>query len=97
MGSGPLRRASAPGASAHLLFKPNLENYGYGWNILIPKAGSPYAGEAIAMHTGLVFGFQCVIARIPKHQELIVLLDNAEDATLLGIGLQIQQALYKNP
>lgn len=86
-----------PARLRDLLFKPNLENYGYGWNILIPKAGSPYAGEAIAMHTGLVFGFQCVIARIPKHQELIVLLDNAEDATLLGIGLQIQQALYKNP
>jgi CubicO group peptidase (beta-lactamase class C family) len=86
-----------PARLRDLLFKPNLENYGYGWNILIPKAGSPYAGEAIPMHTGLVFGFQSVIARIPKHRELIVLLDNAEDSTLLEIGLQIQQALSKNP
>jgi CubicO group peptidase (beta-lactamase class C family) len=61
-----------------LLFKPNLENYGYGWGILIPKAGMPYAGESIAMHGGAIFGFQSLIQRIPKHRELIVLLDNTD-------------------
>ena len=59
-----------------LLFKPNLENYGFGWGILIPQPGSPNAGETVLMHGGAIFGFQSVIERIPKHEELIVLLDN---------------------
>jgi CubicO group peptidase (beta-lactamase class C family) len=49
-----------------LLFKPNLGNYGFGWGILIPKAGQPYAGETILMHGGAIFGFQSVIERIPN-------------------------------
>jgi CubicO group peptidase (beta-lactamase class C family) len=33
-----------------LLFQPNLENYGFGWGILIPKPDSPNAGETVLMH-----------------------------------------------
>ena len=80
-----------------LLFKPNLENYGYGWVILIPKRGAPYAGESIPMHGGAIFGFQSVIQRIPKHRELIVLLDNNDSPKLLEIALQIRTVLSENP
>jgi len=73
-----------------LLFKPNLDNYGYGWGILIPKPGSPYAGESIPMHGGKIFGFQSLIQRIPAHKELIVLLDNTDGPKLLDIALQIR-------
>ena len=76
-----------------LLFKPNLENYGYGWGILVPAAGSPYAGESIPMHGGAIFGFQSVIQRIIQHRELIVLLDNNDDELLLQIALEIRQVL----
>jgi len=76
-----------------LLFKPNLENYGYGWVILVPAAGSPYAGESIPMHGGAIFGFQSVIQRIIQHRELIVLLDNNDDETLLKTALEIRRAL----
>lgn len=86
-----------PARLRDLLFKPNLENYGYGWGILVPKSGSPYAGESIPMHGGAIFDFQSLIQRIPKHRELIVLLDNADDSTLLEIGLQLRQALSNNP
>ncbi len=61
-----------------LLFTPNLEDYGYGWAILIPGAGFPYAGESIPMHGGAILGFQSLIQRIPSHSELIVLLDNTD-------------------
>lgn len=61
-----------PSGLRDLLFRPNLENYGYGWGILKPKPGSPYAGESIPMHGGAIFGFQAVIERIPSHKELIV-------------------------
>lgn len=80
-----------------LLFKPNLENYGYGWGLLIPKSGSPYAGESIPMHGGAIFGFQSVIVRIIQHKELIVLLDNTDSPKLLDIALEIRSALSENP
>ncbi len=79
-----------------LLFKPNLENYGFGWAILIPKSGSPYAGETILMHGGEIFGFQSLIERIPKYRELIVLLDNTDSPKLLEIALEIRSALSEN-
>lgn len=76
-----------------LLFKPNLENYGYGWGILIPQEGSPNAGEPIAMHGGAIFGFQSVIERITREGEVIVLLDNTDSPKLLDIALEIRRAL----
>ena len=82
-----------PAKVRDLLFKPNLESYGFGWGILIPEPGSPNAGETIVMHGGAIFGFQSVIERIPTHKELIVLLDNTESPKLLDIALQIRRIL----
>jgi CubicO group peptidase (beta-lactamase class C family) len=82
-----------PARLRDLLFKPNLESYGYGWGILVPKPGSPYAGESIPMHGGAIFGFQSVIERIPAHRELIVLLDNTDSPKLLDIALEIRGVL----
>lgn len=82
-----------PANLRELLFKPNLENYGFGWGILIPTLGSPNAGETVLMHGGAIFGFQSVIERIPKHNELIVLLDNTDSHNLLEIALEIRRAL----
>lgn len=76
-----------------LMFKPNLEDYGYGWVMLIPASGAPYAGESIPMHGGAIFGFQSVIQRIIQHQELIVLLDNDDDPKLFNIALEIRRVL----
>lgn len=86
-----------PARLRDLLFKPNLENYGYGWGILTPKPGSPYAGESIPMHGGAIFGFQSVIQRIVRHKELIVLLDNTDSPKLLDIALPIRRILSENP
>jgi CubicO group peptidase (beta-lactamase class C family) len=82
-----------PGRLRDLLFKPNLEDYGYGWGMLIPKPGSPYAGESIPMHGGAIFGFQSMIQRIIQHKELIVLLDNTSSPKLLDIALEIRRVL----
>jgi CubicO group peptidase (beta-lactamase class C family) len=86
-----------PARLRDLLFKPNLENYGYGWVILVPQPSAPYAGESIPMHGGAIFGFQSVIQRIPKHQELIVLLDNTDSPKLLPIAMEIRRALADHP
>ena len=86
-----------PAKLRDLMFKPNLDNYGYGWGILVPAAGSPYAGESIPMHGGAIFGFQSVIQRVVQHKELIVLLDNSDSPKLLEIALQIRRVLADNP
>lgn len=86
-----------PARFRDLLFKPNLQNYGYGWGILVPEASSPYAGEPIPMHGGAIFGFQSVIQRIVTHKETIILLDNSDSPKLLDIALEIRQVLAANP
>jgi CubicO group peptidase (beta-lactamase class C family) len=86
-----------PAKLRDLMFKPNLEDYGYGWVMLIPASGKPYAGESIPMHGGAIFGFQSVIQRLIQHRELIVLLDNNDDPKLLEIALEIRRALANNP
>ncbi len=82
-----------PAKTRDLLFRPNLENYGYGWGILTPKPDSPYASESIPMHGGAIFGFQSLIQRIPSRKELIVLLDNTDSSKLLDIALEIRRVL----
>lgn len=82
-----------PATLRDLLFKPNLENYGFGWGILIPEPGSPNAGETVLMHGGAIFGFQSIIERIPKQKELIVLLDNTDSPKLLDIASEIRRVL----
>jgi len=86
-----------PAKLRDLLFTPNLDNYGYGWGILKPEQGAPYAGESIPMHGGAIFGFQAVIQRILSHKELIVLLDNTDSPKLLDIALEIRRVLAANP
>jgi CubicO group peptidase (beta-lactamase class C family) len=86
-----------PARLRDLLFKPNLDSYGFGWGILVPKPGSPYAGESIPMHGGAIFGFQSVIQRIPAHKELIVLLDNSDSPKLLEIASEIRGVLSQFP
>ncbi len=82
-----------PANLRELLFKPNLENYGFGWAVLIPQPGSPNAGETVLMHGGAIFGFQSVIERLPQQKELIVLLDNTDSPKILEIALEIRRVL----
>jgi CubicO group peptidase (beta-lactamase class C family) len=82
-----------PARLRNLLFTPNLENYGFGWSIYVPKSGQPNAGDAILMHGGAIFGFQSVIERIPKYRELIILLDNSDSPKTLEMARDIRSAL----
>jgi CubicO group peptidase (beta-lactamase class C family) len=82
-----------PARLRNLLFTPNLEDYGFGWSIYVPKSGQPNAGDTILMHGGAIFGFQSVIERIPKYRILIVLLDNSDSPKILEIAREIRGAL----
>ena len=82
-----------PARLCDLLFRPNLENYGYGWVMPIPEAGSPHAGESIPIDGGAIFGFQSVIQRLIRHKELIILLDNTDSPKPLDIAPEIRRVL----
>lgn len=46
------------------------------------------------MHGGAFFGFQSLIQRMPRERNLIVLLDNTDDPTLLQIAMDIRQIIW---
>jgi CubicO group peptidase (beta-lactamase class C family) len=85
-----------PARLREMMFRPNLSNYGYGWGILVPAKGAPYAGETIPMHGGAIFWFQSMIQRILRHKELIVLLDNSDSDKLPVIANEIRALLAVN-
>ena len=66
----------APNDLKQKLFTPNLENYGYGWDIRTIPADEPGAGQTMISHGGGINGFNTTINRFPDTQDLIVLLDN---------------------
>lgn len=60
-------------------------------------ASDQYAGEPIPVHGGAIFGFQSMIQRIPRHKELIVLLDNSDSDKLPVIAKEIRTWIAANP
>ena len=85
--------------SKELMFKPNLNNYGYGFVITKATLAPPTKlAVPVIQHNGGINGFSTVIVRMPTDKRLIVLLDNAEDGQHLGdITLGIMSILYDQP
>lgn len=85
--------------SKELMFKPNLNNYGYGFVITKVTLAPPTALQVpVIQHNGGINGFNTVIVRMPNDKRLIVLLDNAEDGQYLDrISLGIMSLLYDQP
>src|ERR1051325_22640 len=85
--------------SKELMFKPNLNNYGYGFVITKATLGPPTKLQVpVIQHNGGINGFNTVIVRMKNEKRLIVLLDNAEDGQYLDrISLEIMSILYDQP
>jgi len=85
--------------SKELMFKPNLNNYGYGFVITKATLAPPTKLQVpVIQHNGGINGFNTVIVRMPNDKRLIVLLDNAEDGQYLDrISLGIMSILYDQP
>jgi hypothetical protein len=85
--------------SKDLMFKPNLNNYGYGFVITKSTLAPPIKlAVPVIQHNGGINGFSTVIVRMTNERRLIVLLDNAEDGQHLGeITLGIMSVLYDQP
>jgi CubicO group peptidase (beta-lactamase class C family) len=85
--------------SKELMFRPNLNNYGYGFVIRNATLAPPTKlAVPVIQHNGGINGFSTVIARMTGDKRLIVLLDNAEDGQNLDkLALGIMSVLYDQP
>lgn len=83
-----------------LLFRPNIDNYGYGWRVrrLLPKEGLD--SVTVVNHSGGTNGFNSLITRILDDRHLIVLLRNSTGGPFAGpraMTETIVQILYSQP
>src|SRR4030095_3672260 len=85
--------------SKELMFRPNLNNYGYGFVIRNATLAPPTKlAVPVIQHNGGINGFSTVIVRMKGDKRLIVLLDNAEDGQNLDkMALGIMSVLYDQP
>ena len=85
-------------ASKELMFKPNLENYGYGFGIRKASLGPNKIAVPVIEHNGGINGFSTTIVRLVGDKRLIVLLDNTSQGRYLdGMALAITNILYTQP
>jgi CubicO group peptidase (beta-lactamase class C family) len=85
--------------SKELMFKPNLNNYGYGFVIMNATLAPPTKlAVPVIRHGGGINGFNTTLLRMTNEKRLIVLLDNAEHGQYLDkMALGIMSVLYDQP
>ena len=76
------------------LFTPNLENYGYGWDIRVIPADEPGAGQTMISHEGGINGFNTLEQRLVGDHDLIVIFNNTPGADLGEMAKGIRAILY---
>jgi CubicO group peptidase (beta-lactamase class C family) len=87
-----------PAKSKELMFKPNLQNYAYGWVIAKASFGESKPPVAVITHGGGINGFNTLIVRFVDSKHLIVLLDNSsQGASLDRINRDISRILHDAP
>ena len=84
--------------SKELMFKANLNNYGYGFVMTNATLGPNKFAVPVIQHNGGINGFSTTIVRMIGERRLIVLLDNAEHGQYLDkIALSVMSVLYDQP
>jgi len=76
------------------LFTPNLENYGYGWDVRVVQAGEPGAGQTMISHEGGINGFNTLEQRFVGDHDLIVIFNNTPGASLEEMAKGVRAILY---
>ncbi len=76
------------------LFTPNLENYGYGWDIRAIPTGEPGAGQTVISHGGGINGFNTLELRFVGDHDLVVIFNNTPGAPLGEMAKGIRAILY---
>ena len=83
--------------SKALMYKPVLEDYGYGW--VVQNASFKQNGNSVQTisHGGGINGFTTTIVRFPQEKNLIVMLDNTGTGYLDRLSDSIAKILYNQP
>jgi len=82
-------------ASKDLMYKPNLENYAYGWVITKTSFDEKIP---IITHGGGINGFNTTIVRFPAQKHLIVMLDNtSQGGNVDRLARELVKILYDQP
>jgi CubicO group peptidase (beta-lactamase class C family) len=76
------------------LFTPNLENYGYGWEIVTIPANEPGAGQVMISHEGGINGFNTIEQRFVGDHDLIVIFNNTPGADLADMAKGIRTIVF---
>lgn len=77
------------------MFKPNLEDYAYGWTIRKARFDDKIP---VIQHNGGINGFSTTIIRFPAEKGLIVMLDNtATGGNIDRLSAELAKILYKRP
>ncbi|MBM4171285.1 MAG: beta-lactamase family protein [Ignavibacteria bacterium] len=80
--------------SKALLFRPNLNNYGFGWynkNVAVPEKDSVRA----IYHTGSTNGFRSIIYRLVDKKAVIIILCNLDSSDIYGLSDAIKNILCR--
>ncbi|MBA3442260.1 MAG: serine hydrolase, partial [Pyrinomonadaceae bacterium] len=81
-----------------LMFKPNLENYAYGWIVTKTSLGQTKETVPAVMHGGGINGFNTLLVRLIDRKHTIVLLDNtSQGRSQNSISKAITNILYDQP
>src|SRR5215831_5072972 len=85
-------------SSKELMFKPNLNDYGYGFFMRKTSLGPNKFQVPVIEHNGGINGFATTIVRMPDHKRLVVLLDNTEQGAKLDqMATRVMSILYDQP
>lgn len=80
-----------------IMFKPNLNNYAYGWYIRKMALADSKDSLVTVSHGGGIFGFSTFINRLIDDKHLIVLLSNTGSIDRRGMSVGIVNILYGKP
>jgi len=83
-----------PNALKQKLFTPNLEHYGYGWDVRVIPADEPGAEQTMISHGGGINGFNTLEERLVGDHDLIVIFNNTPGADLGEMADGVRAILY---
>ncbi|MCA1600915.1 MAG: serine hydrolase [Acidobacteria bacterium] len=85
-------------ATKELMYKPNLDDYAYGWVATKAKLETGTESVPKIKHGGGINGFNTVIVRFPAQKHLIVMLDNtSQGRSLEQLERELTNILYNQP
>lgn len=85
-----------PASIRDILFKPNLNSYGYGWSINNTALSDGNILKGVS-HTGTTNGFRSIICRFLNKHTVIIMLCNSDNSDVSLVSEALKNVLFENP